>query len=134
MNDCCRRFENVSAEPLVIKEIRKMNNQTERMKLVSTPTKGTKLRLLRALLSISLAVLPPVVDSFARPSSVFNIADGDVAGLIAAIKAANTNPGPDIINLAPGGTYTLTTVADDDGTYYGGPTGLPWILSQITIN
>ena len=41
-----------------------------------------------------------------------SIADGDVAALIAAINAANANPGPDIINLAPNGNYVLTAVAE----------------------
>jgi hypothetical protein len=65
------------------------------------------------------------------PTTV-NVADGDVSGLIAAINAANANLGPDIINLAPGGTYTLTAVAEDDG--YWGPTGTPYIRTEIAIN
>src|SRR5438094_6596865 len=65
--------------------------------------------------------------AFAGTAFASNIADGDVAGLIAAINAANTNPGADIINLAPGGTYTLTA-EDSPGN------GLPAITSQITIN
>ena len=64
---------------------------------------------------------------------IINVADGDVSGLIAAINATNAHPGPDTINLAPNGTYTLTAVADDGGGYWG-PTGLPWIRSQLTIN
>ena len=62
----------------------------------------------------------------------FNIANGDVAGLIAAINAANTNPGADTINLAPGGTYTLTQVGGPDS--WNGPSGLPVINSPIIIN
>ena len=64
-------------------------------------------------------------------ATTFNIPNGDVAGLIAAINAANANPGADIINLAASGTYTLTAV---DNTGYYGPTGLPVIVSPITIN
>ena len=64
-------------------------------------------------------------------AATFNIPNGDVAGLIAAINAANANPGADIINLATSGTYTLTAV---DNTGYYGPTGLPVIVSPITIN
>lgn len=63
----------------------------------------------------------------------FNVADGDVAGLIAAINAANdevANPGPDTINLAANGTYTLTAIDNDTD----GPNGLPSITSEITIN
>jgi hypothetical protein len=60
-------------------------------------------------------------------STNFNIADGDVAGLIAAIDTANGNGQADTINLAPGGTYTLTVINNTDN-------GLPIITSQITIN
>ncbi len=61
-------------------------------------------------------------------AATFNIPDGDIA----ALKAALTAPGaPHIINLAPGGTYTLTTV--DNGGYLQ-PTGLPVIDRNITIN
>ena len=45
--------------------------------------------------------------------AIYDIADGDVAGLVAAINAANTDNQPDTINLAAGGTYTFTTRADD---------------------
>ncbi|HKA19487.1 MAG TPA: FG-GAP-like repeat-containing protein [Blastocatellia bacterium] len=62
-----------------------MKNQKERMKLVSTRAKVTKLRLLLLFLAISLAVLPRISNSFTRPSNVFNIADGDGAGLINAL-------------------------------------------------
>ncbi|MBI1765773.1 MAG: hypothetical protein HYR56_30580 [Acidobacteria bacterium] len=67
---------------------------------------------------------------------VVNIADGDVAGLIAAINTANTNGCPTTINLAPNGTYTLTAVADYGLGESGapGPAGLPYIRSQLTIN
>jgi hypothetical protein len=60
--------------------------------------------------------------------TIFNVAAGDVPGLIAALDTANTNGEPDTINLAPGATYTLTapgsspldgarglTVLDDGG-------------------
>lgn len=56
-------------------------------------------------------------------AATYNIVDGDVAGLIAAINSSNANPGPDVINLATGGTYTLTYVAGPDGWH--GDTGLP---------
>ncbi len=39
--------------------------------------------------------------------AIFNVAAGDVAGLISAITLANTNPGPDTIVLG-GGTYNFT--------------------------
>jgi hypothetical protein len=41
------------------------------------------------------------------PAAIINVADGDVAGLIAAINTANTNGQSDVINLAANGTYTL---------------------------
>ena len=57
-------------------------------------------------------------------SAEFNIANGDVAGLKAAIIASNTNNEDDTINLAPNGTYVLTTI---DNTGPVGPAGLPVI-------
>jgi hypothetical protein len=61
----------------------------------------------------------------------FNIPDGDVAGLIAAIEQANATPGANTINLAANGMYTLTEVHN---TGLRGATGLPVITSEITIN
>ena len=43
-------------------------------------------------------------------AATFNIPDGDVTALKAALAAANTNGQADIINLATGGTYTLTAI------------------------
>jgi Right handed beta helix region/FG-GAP repeat len=40
--------------------------------------------------------------------ATFNIPDGDVTKLLAAVTAANTNGEADTINLAPRGTYSLT--------------------------
>jgi hypothetical protein len=51
-----------------------------------------------------------------------------VAALIAAIEQANANPDPDVIELAPGCTYTLTT------EFPPGARGLPDLRSEITIN
>jgi uncharacterized repeat protein (TIGR01451 family) len=69
--------------------------------------------------------------------AVFNIADGDVAGLVAAINLSNGNSQADTINLAPLGTYAFTAVAD---TADGG-NALPSInvdnnsaLNTLTIN
>jgi len=65
--------------------------------------------------------------------TAYDIADGDVAALIAAINAANdegNNPGLDIIELAANGSYQLTTVEDTSD----GNTGLPAITSGIIIN
>jgi hypothetical protein len=40
------------------------------------------------------------------PAHVFTVADGDVAGLIAAINTANTNGQSDVINLAANGLHS----------------------------
>jgi hypothetical protein len=50
--------------------------------------------------------------------------------LIQQIEAANADPGPDTIDLHGSCTYALTEVYGD----YDGPTGLPSITSDITIN
>src|ERR1700758_2979166 len=62
-------------------------------------------------------------------AATFNIADGDVAGLKAAMNTSNTNQEDDTINLANGGTYILTTI--DNSTY--GPTGLPVLVNDRNI-
>ena len=63
-------------------------------------------------------------------AATITVAAGDSAGLVAAITTANSNGEPDIIELAAGSTYTLTSVAD---TQFGA-NGLPSITSEITIN
>ena len=55
---------------------------------------------------------------------------GDVAGLVSAIAATNTNPGPDTIQLAAGCTYALTAVDN----YWYGPDGLPPVAGELTID
>ena len=62
-------------------------------------------------------------------AAVFNVASGDVTGLIAAINAANSNGQENTIDLEPG-TYTLTAI--DNGTF-GNTNGLPAITSAMTI-
>src|SRR5438128_7884674 len=58
-------------------------------------------------------------------AQTFNVADGDVAGLIAAINSANASGCATTINLAHNGTYTLTAVADISEDYgASGPAGL----------
>jgi hypothetical protein len=80
---------------------------------------------------LSVAViLIGAVDANTVSAAVFNVADGDVPGLIAAINTANGNGVSDTINLAGGGTYTLTA---PDNTA-DGPNGLPVVSSNITIN
>lgn len=60
-----------------------------------------------------------------------SVADGDVAGLIKAINDANAKPGADVINLAQGSTYNLTTV--NNVANWEGQNGLPVIKSGSTI-
>ena len=65
-------------------------------------------------------------------AATFDIANGDVTAFKNAITAANTNGQDDVINLASGGTYTLTTVDNN------GANGLPIIRTDgghaLTIN
>jgi hypothetical protein len=74
---------------------------------------------------LTALVLAPLVAASPADAAVFNVASGDVSGLIAAIDAANANGEADTINLAAG-TYTLTS-----GPYGGA--GLPSLTSEITI-
>ena len=92
----------------------------------------------RIFLHIWCAVLLLLSADGAR-CATFNIANGDIAGLVAAINASNGNGQDDTINLATGGTYTLTTVNNTTE----GATGLPVIdidlnfstgLRSLTIN
>ncbi len=57
-----------------------------------------------------LIVLCTLLISTTTFGATFNITNGDVAGLIAAINTANSNTETDIINLAVNGTYNLTAV------------------------
>ncbi len=61
-------------------------------------------------------------------AAVFDVAPGDVPGLIAAINAANSNGQDDTINIQ--GSYVLNSV--DNAT--DGPNGLPSITSTIIID
>src|SRR5947209_19899668 len=78
----------------------------------------------RSILSVVFAVLvlSPAISASAQ-INIVNIANGDIAGLKAALNAANNNGKDDIINLASGGSYVLTAV-DNTTT---GATGLPVI-------
>jgi hypothetical protein len=72
---------------------------------------------------------------FTVPSShaaTFNIADGDVAALISAIRTANSNGESNTINLAVKGNYVLTAAADNTNI----AAGLPFVTSNtlFTIN
>ena len=84
-------------------------------------------RALRLVFPALIVLLGP----YAAQAATFSVADGDVSGLIAAIRAANSAADPDVIELAPAGTYTLTSVAEDDG--FAGGAGLPYIRNPLTI-
>jgi hypothetical protein len=87
---------------------------------------------------LGVAVL--VVATLSQPTraAVFDIADGDVAGLRAAAVTARTNNESDTINLAAGGVYTFVDVMPpvagmtfDAGLSVGadGPTGSSLIIN-----
>jgi CSLREA domain-containing protein len=81
-----------------------------------------KIRLVRCACLLLL-----LISAGAAQPAVFDIANGDIAGLKAALNAANTNGVSDTINLAAGGTYTLTTVDNS----VSGPNGLPQISDDV---
>src|ERR1039458_7824197 len=75
-----------------------------------------------------LLVLNPV-NSQAQAGQTITMANGDVAGLITAIQTLNANGGG-TIDLASGGTYSMTAPSD----WWYGPNAFPAISSAITIN
>lgn len=77
--------------------------------------------------SIAVALLTLGLGFNKAQGATFNIADGDVPGLISAINTANTNLELDTINLAAGGSYILTA-ADNTAS---GPNGLPVTLNDV---
>ena len=86
------------------------------------------MKCIRHLL-VTTAVL--LVGTTAVRAATFNVADGDVAGLIAAIQQANSTPGLDTIILAANGNYTLTQVHN---TANGeGANGLPAVVNDLKI-
>jgi len=77
----------------------------EANKMGKSRTAGRRLLagiLLVVLLTAGLGVAP------AARAATINVPAGDVDALIAALAAANDTPGPDVIVLAAGATYTLT--------------------------
>ncbi len=94
---------------------------------------GKFTHLLRsASLSISFVALLLQVDvSTARGQAgqTITVADSDVAGLITAIQTLNASGGG-TIDLASGGTYSVTAASD----WWYGPNAFPAISSAITIN
>lgn len=80
----------------------------------------------RSLLVKSLITIFVAFPLVTASGAIFNIADGDVDGLKAAIVTANANGEDDTIELAANGTYTVATI---DHNFSGG-TGLPAIESD----
>jgi CSLREA domain-containing protein len=80
----------------------------------------------KSLLRYVCLLLSLFIGAPAYPA-VFNIANGDVPGLKAAITTANSNGQADTINLASGGIYTLNSVDNSAD----GPTGLPTIANDV---
>ena len=67
-------------------------------------------------------------------AAVFNVPDGNVGALVGVMAAAKINGEADVINLASGGTYTLTFV---NNTFGGAANGLPAVDGDgfpLTIN
>jgi hypothetical protein len=87
--------------------------------------------LFLAVLLVAGLLLALVGPSAAKAAS-FDLANGDIAGLISAINQANANGQSNTINLASNGTYVLTAV--DNSPASQGANGLPVISSDLTIN
>lgn len=86
--------------------------------------------ILRTLMALLLAFAgSQLTESSTLYGAEFFCASGDVTCLIASINEANSTPEEDTVNLAAG-IYTLVG-ADNN---IDGPTGLPSITSNITIN
>ncbi len=93
--------------------------------------KGIKRKWPKRRLSLMIALLlGSLILQLGEPSPVVRATTFDIPdGNITALKMALSTPGGShIINLAPGGTYTLTTVDN------GFSNGLPLINRTITIN
>ena len=79
-------------------------------------------RLAPRIQRVRLTVRPVLESLEDRVVPAINIAPGDVTALIQAIDQANTTPSaPNVIDLAPGSTYVLST----PDNYWYGPNGLP---------
>lgn len=91
--------------------------------------------LVRRVVPLALALVLPLQPASTQ-AATFDVPDGDAAALIAAITAANGTAEPNVINLAPGATYTLTA-ANNGGpgpAITDGATGLPIVTSRIVVN
>ena len=77
-------------------------------------------------------MLERLEDRIVPAGPTIRVANGDVAGLIAAINTANSDGQPTTISLAANGDYVLTQV--NNATAYGpGANGLPQITGNVTI-
>lgn len=81
------------------------------------------------LLVVSFLFMIP----FPAQAASFSVANGDIGGLIAAINAANSNPGPNTISLAANGTYSLTAVDNIVPGLDGGANALPVVTGVVNI-
>jgi hypothetical protein len=80
-------------------------------------------------LALAASLLPFLGQVGAWAQQTINVANGDVAGFVTAIQTLNTGGGG-TIDLASGGTYTVTAPSD----WWYGPNAFPAIASAITIN
>jgi hypothetical protein len=79
------------------------------------------------MLHCALALLGALIVLCQQVSAAtFNIADGDVAALRAAITPSNMNGQDDTIDLAPNGSYILESVDN----FFNGANGLPVISTD----
>jgi CSLREA domain-containing protein len=84
---------------------------------------------LRALLPIVAALT-----AAAAEAATFDVPAGNITALKSALAGANSNGEDDVINLAPGSTYTLSAVDNSSN----GATGLPRLMADggrtLTVN
>jgi len=99
-----------------------MSTTPRRSRFVASSVAWLLVLLLAGALA-RLSALPARANSFVVPN-------GNVAALIQAINDANASSGPDIIDLANNGAYTLTAAYVN----LNGATGLPALQGAITIN
>ncbi len=93
---------------------------------------------IRRRLSLLLAALAAAAIPAPAPAGAVSLSTacsgrtGDPASLAAAIRSANSNPGPDTIELRAGCEYAFTQADSLAGGWYGA-NALPPIASEITI-
>jgi hypothetical protein len=96
---------------------------------------GTQLtgvsRIWRITAALALMATMLIITPVAQAATTVSIADGDVASLKDAIIAANGG-NPQVINLATGGDYVLTSAIYDQGNV--NYSGLPEITGDVTIH